>query len=85
MKNIQPLLLFFAGNSFLLSLCICFYETLSGYISMIVPVNNEKRLNNEVLEVPVGVGAFTSTSSFDTESLQFVTMNKLKRSMPGGL
>ena len=52
---------------------------------MIVPVNNEKRLNNEVLEVPVGVGAFTSTSSFDTESLQFVTMNKLKRSMPGGL
>ena len=52
---------------------------------MIVPVNNEKRLNNEVLEVPVGVGAFISTSSFDTESLQFVTMNKLKRSMPGGL
>ena len=52
---------------------------------MIVPVNNEKRSNNEVLQVPVGVGTFTSTNSFDTQSLQFVTMNTLKRSMPGGL
>ena len=60
-------------------------QTLSGYISMIVPVNNEKRSNNEVLQVPVGVGTFTSTSSFDTQSLQFATMNTLKRSMPGGL
>ena len=39
---------------------------------------------NEVLEVLVGVGTFTSTISFDTQDLQFVTMNKLKKSMPGG-
>ena len=33
---------------------------------------------NEVLEVLIGTGTFTSTSSFDTLSLQFVRMNELK-------
>ena len=39
---------------------------------------NEKLSINEVLKVLIGVETFTSTSSFDTQSLQFVTMNKLK-------
>ena len=37
-----------------------------------------------MLEVLIGVGTFTSTSSFDTQSLQFVTMNELIKCMPGG-
>ena len=40
---------------------------------------------NEVLEVLIVVGTFSSTSSFDTQSLLFVTTNELKKSMPGGL
>ena len=39
---------------------------------------NEKLSINEVLKFLIGVETFTSTSSFDTQSLQFVTMNKLK-------
>ena len=58
---------------------------LSEYISMVVLDDNEKLLINEVLKVLIGVGTFTSISSFDTQSLQFVTMNKLKKSMSGGL
>ena len=54
MKNLQPLVLFFADE-------------------------NEKLSINEVLEVLISVGTFTSTISFDTQSLQFVTMNKLKK------
>ena len=46
---------------------------------------NEKLSINEVLEVLSDVGTFTSTSSFDTQSLKFVTMNKLKKSVSGGL
>ena len=60
MKNLQPLLLFFADE-------------------------NEKLSINEVLEVLISVETFTSTISFDTQSLQFVTMNKLKKSVPGWL
>ena len=57
MKNMHPLLLFFADE-------------------------NEKLVINEVL---MSVGTFTSTISFNTQILQFVTMNKLKKSMLGGL
>ena len=46
---------------------------------------NVKWKINEVLEVLIGVGTFTSTSSFDTLSLQFVRMNELKKFMLGGL
>ena len=60
-------------------------QKLSEYISMIVLGDNKKLSINEVLEVLIGVGAFTSASSFDTPGLQFVTMNELKKSMPGGL
>ena len=42
---------------------------------------NEKPSINEVLEVLIGVGTFTSTSNFDTQSLQCVTINKLKKSL----
>ena len=56
--------------------------TLSEYISTIVFDDNEKLSISEVLEVLIGVGTFTSKSSFDTQSLQFVTMNELKKSMP---
>ena len=56
-------------------------QKLSEYILTIVLDDNEKLSINEVLEVLIGVGTFTSTSSFDMQSLQFVTMNKLKESM----
>ena len=55
------------------------------YISTIVIDYNEKLSINEVLEVLIGVGISNSTNSFDTQSLQFVTKNKLNKSMPGGL
>ena len=55
------------------------------YISTIVFDDNEKLSIKKVLEVLIGVGTFTSTSSFDMQSLQFVTMNELKTSMPGSL
>ena len=45
----------------------------------------EKLSINEVLEVLIGAGTFTSTNSFDTQSLQFITMDKLKNSVSGGL
>ena len=38
-----------------------------------------------MLEVLIGVVTFSSTSSFDTQCLLFVTMNELKKSMPGVL
>ena len=47
--------------------------------------DHEKLLINEMLEVLIGVGTFNSTSSFNMQCLLFVTMNKLKKSMPGGL
>ena len=47
---------------------------------MIVLDGNQKLPINAI-----GVGTFTSTSSFNTQSLQFVTMIELKKSMPGGL
>ena len=46
---------------------------------------NVKLKINEVLEVFTGVGTFTSTSSFDTLSLQTVRMNEFKKFMLGGL
>ena len=60
-------------------------QTLSEYISVIALDNSGKLSINEVLEVLIGVGTFTSTKSFNSQSLQFITMNKLKNSMPGGL
>ena len=51
-------------------------QTLSEYISMIVLDDNEKLSINELLEVVIGVGTLTSTSSFFTQSVQFVTMNQ---------
>ena len=60
-------------------------QTLSEYISTIVLDDNEKLSIKEVLEVLIGVGTFTSTSSFDTQSFQFVTIKELKKFMPGRL
>ena len=51
---------------------------------MIVLDYNEKLSINKVLELPSGVGTFTSTSSSDTKSLQFVIMRELKKSVPRG-
>ena len=51
---------------------------------MIVLDYNEKLSINKVPELPSGVGTFTSTSSSDTKSFQFVTMNELKKAVPGG-
>ena len=53
-------------------------QTLSEYISTIFLDDNEKLLISEVLEVLIGVGIFSSTTSFDMQSLHFVTMNELK-------
>ena len=52
---------------------------------MIALDNSGKLSINEVLEVLIGVGTFTSTRNFNSQSLQFITMNELKNSMPGGL
>ena len=60
-------------------------QTLSELILTIVLDDNEKLSINEMLEVLIGVGTFTSTSSFDMQRLQFVTMNQLQKSMPRGL
>ena len=57
-------------------------QTLSEYISAIVLDDNEKRLVSEVLEILIGVTNFTSTSSFHMQSLQFATMNEIKKSTP---
>ena len=54
-------------------------QTLSEYISTIVLDDNEKISINGVLDVLMGVGTFTSTSSFNIQSLQFATVNKLKK------
>ena len=43
---------------------------------MIVLDDNQKLSINELLEVVIGVGTLTSTSSFFTQSIQFVTMNQ---------
>ena len=59
-------------------------RTLSEYISTIVLHDNETISINEVLEVLICVRTVTNTSSFDIQSLQFVTMNELKKSMSGG-
>ena len=55
------------------------------YILTIVFDDNEKLSISEILGFVIGLGTFTSTSSFDTQSLQLVTMTELKRSMSGGL
>ena len=47
--------------------------------------DNGKLSINEVLEVLIGVGTFSSKSSFNTQCLLFVTMNELKKSLSGGL
>ena len=46
--------------------------------------DNEKISISEVLDILIGAGTFTSTSSSGTQSLQFVTMNELKKSEPEG-
>ena len=59
-------------------------QTLSEYVSTIFLDDNEKLSIDEVLEVLIGV-TFTSTSSFNIKSLQFVTGNELKKSILGSL
>ena len=46
---------------------------------MIALDDNEKLSINKVLEVLIGVETLTSTSSFDTQHLQFATVNELKK------
>ena len=58
-------------------------QTLTEYISKIVLDDNEKHTKR--LEVLIGDGTFASASSFDTQTLQFVTMNELKKPMSDGL
>ena len=59
---------------------------LSNIIWIYITIDDNEKLSiNEVLEVLIGVGTFSSTTSFDTQCLLFVTMNELKKFMPGGL
>ena len=44
-----------------------------------------KTFNQWSAMVVIGAGTFTSTNSFDTQSLGFVTMKELEKSMPGCL
>ena len=57
-------------------------QTLPESILTFALDDNEKNLISEVLDILIGAGTFTSTSSFGTQSLQFVTMNELKKSEP---
>ena len=75
---------YFTGYKCKITLCLD-PQTLFEYIPTIVLDDNEKLLINEVLEVLTDVETFTSKNKFDTQSLQFVTMNKLKKSMLVGL
>ena len=59
-------------------------QTLPESMLTFVLDDNEKISISEVLDILIGAGTFTSTSSFGTQSLQFVTMNELKKSEPGG-
>ena len=59
--------------------------TLSEYIATITLDDGNKISINEVLEVLIGAGSFTNTSCFEKQSLQVVTMEELRKSMPGGL
>ena len=59
-------------------------QTLSEYTSTIF-LDNENLLINKVLELLVLAPLPAQVSSFDTQSLQFATMNELKKSMSGGL
>ena len=59
---------------------------LSNIIWIYITINDNEKLSiNEVLEVLIGFVTFSSTISFDKQCLLFVTMNELKKSMPGGL
>ena len=60
-------------------------STLSEYIATITLDNVEKKSIDEVLEVLIGAGFFTNMSCFDKQSLQVVTMEELRKSVPVGL
>ena len=60
-------------------------QTLSEYISTTVLDDNKNILVNEVLELLISDGTLTNTCNFNTKSLEFVIINKLKKSMSGGL
>ena len=52
---------------------------LSNIIWIYITIDDNEKLSiNELLEVLIGVGTFSSTSSFDTQCLLFVTINELK-------
>ena len=55
------------------------------YVSTNVKLKIKNKKQTSSTEVLTGVGTFTSTSRFDTLSLQIVRMNELKKSMLGGL
>ena len=52
---------------------------LSNIIWIYITIDDNEKLSiNELLEVLIEIGTFSSTSSFDTQCLLFVTMNELK-------
>ena len=59
---------------------------LSNIIWICITIDDNEKLSiSEVPEVLISVGTFSSTTSFDTQCLLFVTMNELKKFMPWGL
>ena len=60
-------------------------STLSEYIAAITLEDGKKNSIDEVPEVLIGAGSFTNMSCFDKQNLQVVTMEELRKAMPGGL
>ena len=56
---------------------------LSEYIATITLDDGKKNSTDEVLEVLIGAASFTNMSCFDKQSLQVVTIQELRKSMPG--
>ena len=57
-------------------------STLSESIATITLDDGKKISIDEVREVLIGAGCFTNMSCFDKQSLQVVTMEELRKSMP---
>ena len=60
-------------------------STFSEYVATITLDDGNKNSIDEVLEVCTGAGSFINMSCFDKQNLQVVTMEELRKSVPGGL
>ena len=56
---------------------------LSEYIATITLDDGKKNSTDKVLKVLIGAASFTNMSCFDKQSLQVMTVEELRKSMPG--